>query len=215
MSMTRWIKVASVLLVTGATVTGVGVLAGKGQTSMPVVQVNAGTFKVSASGRGVLEVERSNEVISPVEGPTTIISLLDDGAKVKKGDLVAELDSAALRALLTNQRISTQGAEASFRNAKLAREVAEIAVKEYVEGIYASDRVTIQGEVNLAQSAVQEAKARLDRTRRARQKLTERLKQRGEDTAEIVAELDIEDRIGSAEQALRRETFAVEKGNPS
>ena len=50
-----------------------------------------------------------------VEGRTTIISIVPEGTKVKKGDLVCELDSALLRDQLTNQRIATQGAEASYQ----------------------------------------------------------------------------------------------------
>ena len=81
---------------------------------------------------------------------------------MKKGDLVCELDSASLRDQLTNQKIATQGAEASFQNAKLTREVAEIAVKEYVEGIYLQDKATIQGEIKLAESDLARAADRVD-----------------------------------------------------
>ena len=102
---------------------------------------------------------------------TAILSFLPEGTKVKEGDLVAELDSSPLRGQLVDQRITTKSAEAAFQNAKLTREVAEIAVKEYEEGIYPQDRATIQGEIQLAQSADQKAKARMDRTRRAREKL--------------------------------------------
>ena len=61
-----------------------------------------------------------------VEGSTTIISLLPEGTKVKKGQLVCELDSSALQDRLKNQRIATLGAEAAYRTPS---EVAEIAVK--------------------------------------------------------------------------------------
>jgi RND family efflux transporter MFP subunit len=178
---------------------------------MPVAEVNAGKFKVSTTGRGSLEVERSNEVTSQVDSNTTVISMLPDGAKVKKGAVGAELDSAGLRNQLINQRITTKAAEANFQNAKLTREVAEIAVKEYEEGIYAADHATIQGEIKVAESARQKAQARLERTRRARQKLTDRLKQRGADTAEFVAELDLDDRVDAAEEALTRQTFVLEQ----
>ena len=95
--------------------------------------------------RGCLESSKNQDVLCQVEGSTTIISIIDEGTKVKKGDLVCELDSASLRDQLTNQKIATQGAEASYQNAKLTREVAEIAVKEYVEGIYLQDKATCQG----------------------------------------------------------------------
>ena len=59
--------------------------------------------------------------------------IMPEGTRVKKGELVCELDSAALRDQLDNQKIATKSAEADFENAKLTREVAEIAVVEYEE----------------------------------------------------------------------------------
>ena len=102
-----------------------------------------------------------------VEGQTLIISILPEGTKVKKGDLVCELDSAVLKDQLTNQKITTQAAEAAYQNARLAREVAQIAVKEYREGIYLQDRATTQGGIKLAESAIKGTRAELERTRRS------------------------------------------------
>ena len=99
---------------------------------------------------------------------TTIISLVPEGTRVKKGDLVGELDSASLRDQLINQRIATRVAQANYQNARLERETAEIAVKEYQEGIYPSDRAAIQGEIKLAESAMAKARARLERLRSSR-----------------------------------------------
>ena len=113
---------------------------------------------------------------------------------------------------MTNQKIATKAAEAAYQNAKLTREVAEIAVKEYEEGIYLQDRATIQGEIKLAESAFQKAKARLERTRRARQKLTETLGRTGTvDTGDILAELDIDDRLDASRARVLREKFSLEK----
>ena len=41
--------------------------------------------------------------VNEVEGQTTIISIKAEGTPIKKGELVAELDSATLRDNLTNQ----------------------------------------------------------------------------------------------------------------
>ena len=189
MSMTRWVKVASVLLVAGATVSGVGLISrraasgsraadpeegpGRPGSDMPVAEVKNGKFKVSVSERGLDRGSAANDVLCQVEGRTTIISIVPEGTRVKKGDLVCELDSASLRDPLTNQKIATQGAEAAYQNARLARENAEIAVKEYQEGTYLLDKATILGEIKLAESALQKARARLERTRRARQRLND------------------------------------------
>ena len=46
---------------------------------------------------------------------TTIILILPEGTRVKKGELVCELDSAALHDQLVNQKITTKSAEANLR----------------------------------------------------------------------------------------------------
>jgi multidrug efflux pump subunit AcrA (membrane-fusion protein) len=117
---------------------------------------------ITVSDKGALESSKNQDVSNQVEGSTTIISIVPEGTRVKKGDLVCELDSAALSDQLTNQKIATQGAEASYQNAKLTREVAEIAVKEYEEGIYLQDKSTILGEIKLAESDLSRAADRVD-----------------------------------------------------
>ncbi len=125
-------------------------------------EVIQAVLPITVSDKGTLESSKNQDVMSQVEGSTTIITILAEGTKVKKGDLVCELDSASLRDSLTNQKIATQGAEASFQNAKLTREVAEIAVKEYEEGIFLQDKATCEGEIKLAQSDLARSADRVD-----------------------------------------------------
>ncbi len=114
---------------------------------------------------------------------------------------------------LTNQRITTQSAEAAFENAKLTREVAEIAVVEYEEGVYPQDVQTIQGEIKMAEAELKNTEVRLERTRRARQKLNDVLasKDRIANSADIMAELDLNDRIDTINQAMGRSRFSFEQ----
>ena len=60
------------------------------------------------------------------------------------------------------QQLVTRRAEANYRQARLTREVAEIAVVEYEEGIFMQDLATINGEIALARSDRQRAEDRLD-----------------------------------------------------
>ncbi len=179
--MTRWWKAALFLLVAGATVSAAGLLASRGTlavepysqqparaatgsipaSGMPVAQVKSGKFKIADVERGSLATMRAEDIYNRVEGQTNILSMLPEESSVKKGDLVCELDSSLLRMQLTNQKISTQSAEAAYQNARLAREEAEIAVKEYEEGIYPSEQRTILGETRLGESEVEKGKVRL------------------------------------------------------
>ncbi len=77
-------------------------------------------------------------------------------------EIVCELESATLRDQLTNQKITTQQAEASYKQSLLTREVAEYAVKEYTEGVFKQDFETAQGEIALAESDLTRARDRLE-----------------------------------------------------
>ncbi len=89
---------------------------------------------------------------------------------MKKGEVVCELDSAALKDSLVNQKITTKSAEANYENSRLTREVAEIAVTEYVEGIFVQDEATAKGEIKLAESDLSRSEDRLDWARRMYEK---------------------------------------------
>jgi HlyD family secretion protein len=225
MSLTKWSKVASVALFLGATSSGVGLLAQKGTLfALPVVQaaraddvpattVKPGKLSVTVIERGSLEASEARDGHSLIEGPTTIIQILPDGSAVKQGQVVCELDSAALKDQLVNQWITVKSAEAAYQNAKLAREAAESAVTEYVDGIFKADLGTLKDAVTVAQSAIANADSRLERARIARKRVLEALAKKGAEQAptDILAELDIEDRVESAELTLVRERLALDQ----
>ena len=198
MSISRYGKVVSLVLVYGLMIAE-GVRAGT-----PVFGVAPGKFKCVMDVPGTLEADRSAAHYCRVEGQTTLISILPEGTRVKKGDLVAELDSTALQVQLANQEIATQKAEATYQNAKLSREVAQIGVLEYEKGIYPAAKSAIQREIKMAEIGMRRGKARLERTLLARQKLNEVLARSGgaKTPGDIVAELEIQDRLDSAERWL-------------
>jgi RND family efflux transporter MFP subunit len=131
-------------------------------TDVILYKVLKGPLPITVIERGNLESSKNEDVYCNVEGQTTIIFIVPEGTRVTKGTRVCELDSASLRDQLVNQRITTKSAEANFQNAKLTREVAEIAVIEYEEGIYKQDFATVEGEIKLAESDLARAEDRLD-----------------------------------------------------
>ncbi len=136
-------------------------LLGKEQISVVTYKVNKGALAITVKERGNLESSKNEDVMSEVEGSTTIIKILPEGSRVRKGELVCELDSASLKDQLTNQRITVQQAEAAYQNSKLTREVAEIAKDEYLEGTYMQDIRQAEGERALAETEMLRAKDRL------------------------------------------------------
>jgi HlyD family secretion protein len=231
MYLTQSLKMGSILLLLAATTSGVGLLAQKGTQvapppagekltparadEMPVTTVKPGKLSVTVIERGSLESSENKDAYCLVEGQTTIIMIKPEGTPVKKGDIVCTLDSASLKDLLVNQKITTKTAEANYENAKLTREVAEAAVREYVEGTLRQERSALSGVVAVAQSAIQKAEARLERARGARKRLSDILAAKGVSASatEVMAALDVEDRIDAAEQTLLTERTAIELAN--
>jgi HlyD family secretion protein len=109
-------------------------------------------------------------VFSEVGADATIVSILADGSRVKKGDKVCELESAALLDEHKSQKITAAQAEASYKQAKLTREVAEVAVVEYKQGVFEQDLKTVNGEIALAESDAKRAQDRLEWSRRMLEK---------------------------------------------
>jgi HlyD family secretion protein len=229
MYLAQWSKVGSVLLCLGVTVPGLGLLAQKGvafvptaaavangqappPADVPATTAQTGKLSVTIAEKGSLEASEARDAYCLVEGQTTILWIKPDGARVKADELVCQLDSAALRDQLVNQKITVRSAEANYENAKLTREVAEIAVVEYEEGIYKSDLLTLKGEATGAESAIQKAEARLVRTGLARSQIRAALAKKGAEKtpADLLAELDIDDRLDSAELTLARQRMALE-----
>jgi HlyD family secretion protein len=141
-------------------------LFGPGKTDVITTIVHKGPLPITVVEKGSLESSKNEDAYCLVEGQTTIIMIKPEGTPVKKGEIVCLLDSAALKDQLTNQQITTKSASASYDNAKLTREVAEIAVVEYVEGIFKQDYATVEGEIKLNESDLSRSEDRLDWARR-------------------------------------------------
>jgi RNA polymerase sigma factor (sigma-70 family) len=228
MAFARWSKVASVLIALGAAAAGAGVfaqgrapvgaqVAGKNSEAARAgepltVRAEPGTLDVTLTTRGSIEMSQTLDTFCNVEGGTAIIQLVPEGTNAKKGDTICVLDSAPLRDRLSNVEIAIQAAEAEYQNARVEREVAELAVKEYEEGTSKHELTTVKGEVALAQSAIQKAELGLDRARRARERISNLMSAKKDPlaAADILAVLDIDDRIAASEQTISRETAALE-----
>lgn len=179
---------------------------------MPVVVVRPGKLRVTIHERGRLEAALAQDAYSQVEGLAAILTIVPEGTVVKKGQLVCELDSSLLKDRLTNQGILVDGARNLYMAAKLEREIAEAAAAEYAKQTFPRELATAKAESAAAQSAVEGAQGRLERTQRVRQRLSAALSAGGgaKTTPDLLAELDLDDRIADAEQGLLRARQTLE-----
>jgi RNA polymerase sigma factor (sigma-70 family) len=227
MTLTRWLKTLSILLVVAVTVPGIGIFVRNGavgsepgrevvqdKTStvdVPVQTVKPGPLRVTVHERGAVETAIGSHVYCGVQGRTTILTIAPEGTYVQKGDLVCELDSAALRDELTNQEIATKRAAADHAQARAAREVAEIAVREYRDGVLPHEIRSLDGAIAKAKSAVQTAESKQERLHRAQARIRATKPAAEANTpAVVMAELDIEDRLEVAEVTVANEKLALE-----
>jgi RNA polymerase sigma factor (sigma-70 family) len=147
MSMIQAFKLAAAVFILGTTAAAVDLLATKAapasKEDLPAAAAaQRGQPRDMVVVQGVVEASNSKSLFCKVEGRTTIIWLVPEGAKVKKGQFVGELDSSGLADSLKNQKDATLQAKAAYEQAKLTREVAELALAEYSQAISKSEQET-------------------------------------------------------------------------
>ncbi|MCA9251496.1 MAG: efflux RND transporter periplasmic adaptor subunit [Phycisphaerales bacterium] len=136
-------------------------------------QVSRRSFSVMLNEKGELEAKKSTDVKVEVEGRSTIIWLIDEGAQVEKGDLIARIASNEIEERIQAEDIKAQNAKAAaeaadqqfeimldqnqsdIRKARLALTNAEIEQRKYLEG----DSVQM---LNAKENALRTAKIRLE-----------------------------------------------------
>jgi multidrug resistance efflux pump len=176
------IKISSVVMgviLVGLTVYGVGLAAQRAGESRPVKTVaridgnGAGQVgeigqaqpeisKNSAQGKPAAKLANRERIYSNVAGLTKILKVVPDGSTVKKGEVICELDSAGFKDQLINQQITAKSARAVFEKARLTREVAELAVVEYQEGIYPTNLAEVEGDIKIAEAELALAQEELN-----------------------------------------------------
>jgi len=119
----------------------------------------------------------------------------------RRGEPTGDLEDQLL-----SLEIGVKSAAADFENAKLTREVAEIAVVEYEEGIFLQDKQTLEGERVLAESDVGRKE---DRFALAKHLLAENKPPSKSTPAETAQESRLVDMVEREEIDLRRAELAL------
>jgi len=119
-------------------------------------------FELNVMERGEVEAFDVTEVRSLVKSNNTtgsaILRIVPEGTVVKKGDFLVELDSSALAAQRTSQKILVNAALSAEVEARNNYNTAVIAKREYLEGTYLQERQTIESEVFVAEENLNRAK---------------------------------------------------------
>lgn len=169
--------VALIVLLTLSGLIGYGwyqfkeVFSGGTSTAQPMTTMVAkGPFDHIVLEQGEIEsssnIDVLNEVKSRGSGGTAILWVIDEGSYVKKGDKLVELDSSALEDELKRQRITVASAEAQVISSEAIVRTNEIALQEYLNGTYQSERKAILSEIAVAEQQLRKAELNLDSARR-------------------------------------------------
>jgi HlyD family secretion protein len=146
---------------------------------MPSFAVKRGPLRISVTESGTIQAREQIILKCEVEGRTTILSLVEEGTRVKKGDLLVELDSSGLLDAKVDQQIRVQNTEASFIGARenlavsenqaksdvdkaeLAFEFAKQDLRKYIEGEYQNERKEMESRITLAKEELQTTEEKL------------------------------------------------------
>src|SRR5687768_5073402 len=127
---------------------------------------------VKVAKDGELQAVNNVDILNQVEGQSTIVQIVKEGAVVKKGDVLVELDSSEIRQKIEDSTLELQKAEADLVTAKELRaiqesenaanleaaqvevELAALALKQYVEGTYPQELADAETAVKMAEITV-------------------------------------------------------------
>lgn len=185
----------------------------------PTFTVEPGPLTISVTETGTIKSREQVVIKSRVEGRTTILSLVPEGARVKEGDLLIELDASDLRDQKVEQEIRVQNAEAAFirsrenlevtknqaasdvDQAELDARFAAEDVETYKTGEYPKQRKELESKIALARA---EHKRAIEKARGSKVLLEEKYISETEYEADQLsaqrAELDLE--LAEADLAL-------------
>jgi len=139
-----------------------------------------GPLTISVLESGTIKPKERLIIKNELEGRTSIISLISEGVKVKKGDLLVELDASTLADAMIDQEIMVQNAEAAFIDAneslavaknqaqsdidvaKLTLTFAEQDLQQYKDGQYPKDEKTANNEITLREEELTRAQETLE-----------------------------------------------------
>lgn len=169
----RWLLAALAVLVLGGISLGGWIFYSRKHAARPDLilhTVKKETLHITVTDRGTLEPTDNTYITCKVKAKTpgqpctSIRWVIDNGSMVKEGDRVLELDDSGLQDQLQTQQIEVYKAEEVWEKAKLQltkdflankavveqwktkRQVAEMVLKEYLEGQFANARLDLQNK---------------------------------------------------------------------
>ena len=94
-------------------------------------------------------------------GSALVLEVIEEGRRVKKGDILCRLSSSDYDELVRTQLMKTEQSRAALEQAQLSFDVAELAVEEYRDGVHHQSVQEMQGQIALTEADLERAVDRL------------------------------------------------------
>lgn len=124
-------------------------------------RISRGDLIVTIYEQGILESEENFEIKSKVRGRNAVLWIVDSGSFVRKGDELVRLDSLFIQEQVDERTKYSNWSQsaADHSAARLAR--AKLAVDEYDQGRFRTEVMSLEKDIAVAKSALQNARDRL------------------------------------------------------
>jgi HlyD family secretion protein len=132
--------------------------------------------RVESSKRTVIECDLENVAVGvrgqrlAAGGAAVLLSVVPEGTTVKRGDVLAVIDSSDYEELLRIQEMAVERAAADHVQASLDLEIAKLAVREFEEGTLHETIEDFEGRIMLARSDLERARDRVAWAQRMKEK---------------------------------------------
>lgn len=153
-------------------------------TQMATFEAKRGPLTISVLESGTIKAREQIIITNQLEGRTSIIYLIPEGTRVKKGELLVQLDASTMQDQRIDQDIKVRNAEATYVNAnenmaivenqaqsdvevaELTLEFAGQDLKKYTEGEYPNQLAKADSDIQLAEEDLTRALEKVDWSRR-------------------------------------------------
>jgi len=186
----RIISIAVILLAAGGVLVWFQVIRASGDrtNNFATFRVTRGPLTISVLESGTIKAREQVILKNEVEGRTSIITLVPEGMRVQKGDLLVELDASVLLDNKIDQEILVQNAEAAYINAvetlavaenqaqsdmdvaQLTFDFAKQDLQQYIEGQYPNELKAAEAKITLAREELSRAEETLEWSRKLNEK---------------------------------------------
>ena len=128
--------------------------------------VTPGDLLVTVTEDGTLESATNIDIRCEIAGGSTILWIVDDGAFVKKGQKLIEMDASAIEDQIAAQKILYEKARELKIQAENDLFVAEKTVEEYQQGTYVKELQDLKAMVVVAKENLRSSQNALQHTQR-------------------------------------------------